>query len=116
MSKQEEKIRKLNQEIKEMAIKSPSKEEVQLSQIKELVQYTKAKRPFLEFALRDPRLVQLKKKIDIISRQGLRPHQASRLMWLTRQAKNRALLGDWHGAQEAFCYIRDTYQKLFKSS
>lgn len=99
-----------------ITIKTPSKEEVQLSQIKELVQYTKAKRPFLEFALRDPRLVQLRKKIDIISRQRLRSAQASKLLWLTRQAKNRALLGDWYGAQEAFCYIRDAYQKLFKSS
>ena len=111
----EERIKKINSQIKEITKKSPSKKQVQLSQIKELIQYTKEKRPLLRFALKDPRLVKLRKKIDIISRQGPRPRQSSRLMWLTRQAKNRAFLGDWYGAQEAFCYIRDAYQKLFKS-
>jgi len=111
---QKERIKKLDQEIKEITTKSPSKKQVQLSQIKELIQYTKEKRPLLRFALKDPRIMQLKKKVDIISRQGPRTRQSSRLMWLTRQAKNRAFLGDWYRAQEAFCYIRDAYQTLFK--
>lgn len=112
--KKKEKIKNLNLQIKEIIKKSLSKEEIQKDQIRKLIQYTKTKRPFLKFAETDPRLVNLRKKIEIISGKKPKSVQISKLRWLIRQAKNRALAGDWYGAQEAFCYLRNAYHKIIQ--
>lgn len=106
-----EKIRELELEIKKIIKTSPSKNQVQISQIKELISDIQEKRPSLEFAQRDQHLIQLKRKIENLNRRS-KSNQISSLLWSTRQAKNRALSGDWWGSQEAFCCIRDAYQKL----